>query len=94
MKAIHQLHVDRPITDDEKSDLLGFADQVEREGWIDTSLQLALALCLTVALAICGLRVAAPTAPAQPDAAVVTQPTAATTTLAVGALETKTTPSL
>ena len=94
MKATQHLHVDRPIADSEKTDLLQFADQVEREGWIDTSLQLALAICLTVALAISGLRIAVPTASAQPDAAVVTQPAPAATTLAVGALETKVTPSL
>ncbi len=94
MNATLHLHVDRPIADGEKSDLLQFVDQVEHEGWIDTSLQLALAVCLTVALAICGLRVAAPTAHAQPDAAVVTQPVPAATTLAAGALETKAPPSL
>lgn len=94
MKATPHLHVDRSIADGEKSDLFQFADQVEREGWIDTSLQLALAVCLTVALTICGLRVAVPAASTESNAAATAQPAAATATLAVGALETKVTPSL
>ncbi len=52
----NRLFVDQPIPGETKSDLLQYADQVDREGWIDTSLQLGLALCLAGSLLICGLR--------------------------------------
>ena len=98
MKATHpvcnRLFVDQPIPDaSEKSNLLQLADQAEREGWIDTTAQLALVLCLIGSMLICGFRVAAPTAASTPkDSTATTQPAA--TTLVVGAHVTKATPSL
>ena len=88
MKTHHTLFTDRPIAAAPTSDLFQFADQVEREGWLDTSFQLVLALCLAGSLAICGWRVAVP----HQNESVNVQPAA--TTLAVGASETKTAPAL
>ena len=81
-----RLFIDQPLSGDAKSDLLMLADEAEREGWIDTSLQLALALCLAASMVICGFRVATPAAEIRKDDSAMTKSAA---TLAVGAVETQ-----